>query len=314
MLTCDLDDGQLDRLFDFFQVELTQMEQQVVHCAFNTRGEGVLSPVTVANTSLSAMLTQRRNSWLTDLIQNKRLFTAFQPIVKTKAGQVTSIFGYECLLRARDAADNPLPPAQVFTSARAGDLLHQIDLAARCEAVEAASDAGIEQYIFINFNPAAIYDPAHCLESTRVLIDSKGIAPGRVVFEIVESEHVGEIGHLHSILDYYRKHGFLVAMDDLGSGFSSMRLLSELRPDFVKLDMDLIRNVHKDPWKAVITSHMIEVAHDLKLPVIAEGIECIEEALWLEEHGAEYQQGFLHGRPQMVPETLSRMLERSANA
>jgi EAL domain-containing protein (putative c-di-GMP-specific phosphodiesterase class I) len=65
--------------------------------------------------------------------------------------------------------------------------------------------------------------------------------------------------------------------------------------------MDLIRNVHKDSRKAIITSHLIEVAHELSLPIIAEGIECIEESQWLEEHRVQYQQGFLHGRPEPRP-------------
>lgn len=107
------------------------------------------------------------------------------------------------------------------------------------------------------------------------------------------------------VLQYYRDAGFLVALDDLGSGYSSLNLLHQLRPDFIKLDMELIRNVHQDLYKASITEKLLEIAQKLDIKTVAEGIECIEELNWLRERGATFAQGYLIAKPNAVPVTTT---------
>jgi EAL domain-containing protein (putative c-di-GMP-specific phosphodiesterase class I) len=93
----------------------------------------------------------------------------------------------------------------------------------------------------------------------------------------------------------------LIALDDLGAGFSSLNLIHQLRPDFIKLDMDLVRNVHQDPYKAVITEKLLEIAQSLNIRTIAEGIECQEELTWVRTHGATFVQGYLIAKPAALP-------------
>ncbi len=292
---------QFPPILDLFESEFTVRERDVIRCTILDAGEEFSLSGAMGNTSLGVSVTQLKNAWITDLLSQRRLFSAFQPIVMTSEGKSAGIFGHECLLRGYDADGGFISPAHIFESARAADLLFQLDFAARRSSIECAAARGLTDKIFINFNPTTIYDPAHCLRSTLELIDEKGLPRNQIVFEVVESEQIADTAHLRRILDFYREQGFSVALDDVGAGFNSLRLLSEIRPDFIKIDMDLVRNVHRDPWKAIITSHLIEVAHELSLPIIAEGIECIEESQWLEERKVQYQQGFLHGRPEPRP-------------
>jgi EAL domain-containing protein (putative c-di-GMP-specific phosphodiesterase class I) len=112
---------------------------------------------------------------------------------------------------------------------------------------------------------------------------------------------VEDPGYLLEILRQYRQAGFRVALDDLGSGFSSLNLLHALRPDFVKLDMALVRDVDSDPFKATLASKIIEAARDLNMGVVAEGIETEAEFRWMRENGATLLQGFYLARPHAVP-------------
>jgi EAL domain-containing protein (putative c-di-GMP-specific phosphodiesterase class I) len=122
-----------------------------------------------------------------------------------------------------------------------------------------------------------------------------------VVFEITEAEDAGDVGHLKNIVDYYRGRGFRVALDDVGSGYSSLNLLHQLRPDFVKLDMELVRGVADDPYKATVASKLLELARSLGVATVAEGVETEGELRWVREQGADYTQGYLIARPQSSP-------------
>ena len=99
----------------------------------------------------------------------------------------------------------------------------------------------------------------------------------------------------------YRQAGFRVALDDLGAGYGSLNLLSQLRPDFVKLDMKLVRDVHLDPYKAGITSQLLEMARKLGIATVAEGIESAGELDWFRDHGVDFVQGFYIARPASPP-------------
>ncbi len=118
---------------------------------------------------------------------------------------------------------------------------------------------------------------------------------------MTESEEIKDQKRLKRILDSCRESGFKVALDDLGAGYSSLNLLSSLRPDFVKLDASLIRDVDCDPYRAMIASRLLKLAKDLGVTVVAEGVETEEQWLWLITHGVDFVQGFFFGRPASPP-------------
>ncbi len=202
-------------------------------------GPGMLSRMQ----DLATLTAAVRGEWLLDMLREDRLAVHFQPIVSaTNPGKV---FAYECLLRGLDREGTLVSPGRMFDAARSAGLLFNLDRAARIKAIGEAS--GLKQNVFINFNLTSICDPAYCLRSTIGAIEQSNLSPDRIIFEVAEGEEVKDDEHLRNILDFYRKSGFRVALDDLGAGYNSLNLLADLRPDFVKLDVGLIRDLDRDP-------------------------------------------------------------------
>jgi diguanylate cyclase (GGDEF)-like protein len=249
--------------------------------------------------SLQRFIKISQSDWLVDMLANDRVTSHFQPIVSID--DTAQIYGYESLFRGLDEHGNLVMPGPIFELAAEAGLLPQLDRVARLSAINQASQHSLDGRIFINFSPTALYDPVSCLRSTVDAIDRAGIRHEQVVFEVVESDNPQDLDHLKTVLKYYREAGFAVALDDLGSGYSGLNLLHQLRPDFVKLDMELIRNVHVDIYKASITEKLLEIAQNLDIQTVAEGIECIEELNWLQERGATFAQGYLIAKPAATP-------------
>ncbi|MGP1385801.1 MAG: EAL domain-containing protein [Thainema sp.] len=249
--------------------------------------------------SLQRFINFCQSDWLVDMLANKQFVSHFQPIVSIQ--DTSQIFGYESLLRGLDEQGKIMSPAPMFKLAAESGLLPQLDQIARLSTIAQAAQHQIKEHIFINFAPTALYDPSFCLRSTVEAIDQAGIAHDRVVFEVVESDDPQDLAHLRSVLQYYRDAGFLIALDDLGSGYSSLNLLHQIRPDFIKLDMELVRDVHQDLYKASITEKLLEIAQQLDIRTVAEGIECTAELDWLRSRGANFAQGYLIARPSAVP-------------
>lgn len=252
---------------------------------------------------LATLTATVKCEWFLDLLREDRLAVHFQPIVSV--ANPDEVFAHECLLRGFDAEGAIVSPGAMFGAARSTDLLPNLDRAARVKAVEEAAGLELESNIFINFDPASIYDPTYCLRSTMGAIENSGLSPDRVVFEVTESEQVKDDRHLRSILDFYRKSGFRVALDDLGARHSSLKLLATLRPDFVKLDMVPLRDFGRYPHRVAIASRLLELATDLGASVIAEGVETQEQWHWLASHGADYAQGYFFAKPAFPPPVLA---------
>lgn len=250
-------------------------------------------------TSLQRFIKVSQSDWLIEMLTNQRFTSHFQPIVHIE--DTSKIFGYEALLRGLDEQGNLVMPGLIIELATEAGLLPQLDRIARLSAIAHARQHQLDGHIFINFSPTALYDPVSCLRSTVEAIDRAGICHERIVFEVIESDKPQTLDHLKSILKYYRDAGFLIALDDLGSGYSSLNLLHQLRPDFLKLDMELIRNVHQDSYKAHITEKILEITQKLNIKTVAEGVERIEELSWLQARGATFAQGYLVARPAALP-------------
>jgi EAL domain-containing protein (putative c-di-GMP-specific phosphodiesterase class I) len=190
-----------------------------------------------------------------------------------------------------------LYPGYLLEIARACDMLATVDHAARGAAIDALVRGELPEKVFVNISAGTAHEPTEAVDSTARVVDSAGIAHDRVVFELTEADQTLDPGMLKNILDAYREAGFGVALDDVGAGYSSLNLLHQLRPDYIKIDMQLIRGVHADGYKALIAQKIIEIARSLDIHTIAEGIEVPEELAWVQAHGADYVQGFMIARP-----------------
>lgn len=249
--------------------------------------------------TLGEYLTSIRAEWLTDMLDSARITCHFQPIVH--ASDTSVIFAQEALLRGIDDTGRLVPPRRILEIARATDMIMKVDLAARLSAIREAGAHAIDTRLFLNFSPASIDDPTDCFAATIGTVDAAGLARDGVVLEVLEADYTHCIRRLRQILDLYRGHGFQVALDDVGAGYSSLNLIHELRPDFVKLDMGLTRGVAADRYKGVIVAKLLEMARDLGISTVAEGIEELADLGWLRERGVDYLQGYAVARPTSPP-------------
>jgi len=248
--------------------------------------------------TLDAFAARTHSEWLTTMLSNNRLATWFQPIVD--CADPKKIFAYECLMRGQDETGVVFPD-RILEVARGAGLMFQLDRAARLASIRNAARLSLKGAIFINFTPTSIYDPEYCLRSTMGAIEETDIPPSDIVFEVIESERITDAKHLRGILEYYRERGFRVALDDVGSGYSSLSMLGSLRPDFLKLDRELVSGVHADPYKGTIAAKLLETARALGVKTVAEGVEEAAEFEWLCANGTDYVQGYYFARPSANP-------------
>ena len=237
--------------------------------------------------------------WIYDLFRERRVLSHFQPIVDVTAG---TVFAHEALLRGRTVDGATIAAGQLLEAARGVHQLFQLDQLGRDSAIRCAARQGLaDRTVFVNFIPTVIYDPANCLQTTMRALAETGRRPEHVVFEVVESEHVEQRADLLRILDYYRAQGFRVALDDLGAGYASLNLLGALRPDFIKLDMELVRAAPGNPLQSGLVEAFVQFAARFDIQVIAEGVEDAAAADYLQDLGVRLMQGYYFGRPAETP-------------
>jgi EAL domain-containing protein (putative c-di-GMP-specific phosphodiesterase class I) len=153
--------------------------------------------------------------------------------------------------------------------------------------------AATEQSVFfVNLHPEdlideSLYDPSSPLTPFA----------HRIVLEITERASLEHIGNLRDRIARLRALGFRIALDDLGAGYAGLTSFTQLEPEFVKLDMELIRGIHQNDMKRKIVRSMVELCHDMGKSIIAEGVEVLEEKQTLVDLRCDLLQGYLLGRP-----------------
>ena len=291
--------GSLDELADLLEDSLSAAERESCQVLLLTEGETPSLDKLAQVQPLTALLAKVRSGWLIDMLHENAFYADFQPIVS--AAEPGRAFAYECLLRGRDAQGQVVPPGLIFGAARDAGLLFNLDRAARLTAIRDAQRHGVTTPIFINFNPTSIYDPAFCLKTTIKAIEEANISADRIVFEVVESDAVDDPAHLFNIVRFYREQGFRIAVDDFGAGYSSINLLTQLQPDFVKFDRELVRAIDQEPYKQKVLGKLIEMSRELGVRTLGEGVEREEEYRWLYERGVDLFQGYFFARPASPP-------------
>lgn len=251
---------------------------------------------------LAALLARAQHDWVRDALDGNWLFSVFHPILRAETGEV---FGHEALIRARHPETGDMIGAgPIIDAAVALKLEHVLDQRARQAAIRNAAALRLtKKRIFINFMPNTIYDPEVCLRTTMETVQECDVDPAQLVFEVVETENIPDMKRLRTILDYYRSRGVGTAVDDMGAGFSSLQYLTALRPDFVKLDRDLVVRAEHEETARRNMDLIIRQAKRLEIQVIAEGIETEAQKEMCREAGADFLQGFLFGPPANPPQS-----------
>jgi EAL domain-containing protein (putative c-di-GMP-specific phosphodiesterase class I) len=256
--------------------------------------------------SLDEIARHHSAHWIDDVIAESRIKTVFQPIISVQDGRA-AVQGYEFLSRALETDGSLIPPYKMFEAARLRDRLFALDRVCRISAVRHANHVG-DRLVFVNFIPTAIYSPEHCLQTTLAEAHKSGVNPHNFVFEVVETDKVDSVEHLENILLFYRKHGFRYALDDVGQGYSTLEMVERLKPDFVKLDMHYVQGVADDIAKQKAALDLLNTARAVGSRPLAEGVETLEDWRWLVEAGYELFQGYLFGKPELTPQSVSMSL------
>jgi EAL domain-containing protein (putative c-di-GMP-specific phosphodiesterase class I) len=222
--------------------------------------------------------------------------SVYQPIVSLRPGDNDAVVGYEALLRAT-GENGPVFPDQMFAAAAEAGWLHVLDRIGRTSAIRGAAGWLGDKLLFVNFVPTTIYRPEVCLRTTTQAAEEAGVRLDQLVFEVTEGEHIADLDHLTDVFDYYRRGGAMVAIDDLGAGYSSLNMLVRLQPDVVKLDKDIVQALPGTLSKAVVAA-VVSMTHAYGGRVVAECIETAEQAEAARELGVDLGQGWFFGRPE----------------
>jgi EAL domain-containing protein (putative c-di-GMP-specific phosphodiesterase class I) len=217
------------------------------------------------------------------------LWIAWQPLFRRDG----SLFAHEALLRSGEPA--LVRPAQMLAAAerlgRLGELAATVR--GRTASDDRAFAAGL---VFVNLTPTDLLDPELLAPEAGFLARA-----GSIVLEITEQAPLETGSRLRDRLQELRAAGFRIALDDLGAGHSNLNSFAAIEPDFVKLDMALVRDIDREPVRRRLVQAMVETCHDLGIAVVAEGIERPGERAVVEELGCDLMQGFLLARPAAAP-------------
>ena len=250
------------------------------------------------------MTTTEQLSALSSILTQSGLHSLFQPIICLSERR---ILGYEALTRG--PSNSPLhSPIALFAVARQAGRLNELEIACRQSACRRFNEQQLPGKLFLNVSPESLLEAAHQPGRTLQLLQDFGIPPSQVVIELTEQTPIDDFQLLQTALHHYRAMGFSIALDDLGAGYSSLRLWSELRPDYVKIDRHFIDGIHQDALKREFVGSILQIAKASRAQVIAEGIELPEELAVLTEMGVDLVQGYLLGRPQEHPPRDARAL------
>jgi EAL domain-containing protein (putative c-di-GMP-specific phosphodiesterase class I)/CheY-like chemotaxis protein len=216
------------------------------------------------------------------------LWMAYQPVVRASDG---TTFGYEALLRSNEPL--LLHPSAVLKAAERVRRVHDVGRAVRdLVAVDAEKVAGESAFVFVNLHSEDLMDPALYLPTaalTRVA--------SRIVLELTDRASLEQVNDVQDRVERLRSLGFRIAIDDLGAEQADPSTFHQLEPEFVKLDISMIRNVDQDPSKRRLVQSMVRLCHNLGKSVIAEGVENADQQSALVDVGCDFLQGYFLGRP-----------------
>ena len=225
---------------------------------------------------------------------------AFQPIVNVHTGHC---LGYECLLRGTEEAGFRTIWS-LFDRAHEERALHSVDLVLRQKAItKFTTYPGYKgAKLFYNLDIRVLDSPGYSPGTTKQLLESFGLSPGSMCFEISEQQRIFEDSRSKEILQYYHDQGFSLAIDDYGIGFSGLQRLYECETHYLKIDGFFLSDIATSNRKKLFVSHVVGLAHVLGIRVIAEHIMSEQQFYACKSVDCDYVQGFLVGAPVLEAE------------
>ncbi|HNX22448.1 MAG TPA: EAL domain-containing protein [Spirochaetota bacterium] len=257
-------------------------------------------------------MNENKKFSIEEIISSELVSTCYQPLISIKRKQIV---GFEALSRGvREPEGSFIPPGVLIEEAEKYGLILELDRLFRKKALEnfrSYHSKNQQSLLSVNLGSSAIrtgLGSKHFLKS----VEKYRIDPSCIIIEILESE-VEDINVLVDFVQQYRSQGFMIAMDDFGAGFSNWDRIIKLKPDIIKLDMSIIRDIDSDFLKQEVARSLIKLSHNTGSLVVAEGIETEDEALKMLELNADILQGFFLALPlpidKLNPENISKKID-----
>ena len=256
------------------------------------------------------MYTENTNMELFfDIINNEKIYTVFQPIVSLRDA---SILGYEAL--SRGPKDTEMQNPQVlFECADKYGRLWELEFLCRSKALETIYNTHAQINLFLNVDPNIMNDIKFKKGFTKEYLSKFNINTENIIFEITERDAIKNISAFKKTIQNYKEQNYKIAIDDAGAGYSGLNLISDIHPNYIKLDMNLIRDIDNDNTKKSLVKSMYEFAKLTNTYLIAEGIETRKELLTLIEIGVHYGQGYYLQKPSPTINTIDNQISMIIN-
>jgi len=237
---------------------------------------------------------------LQDILLRERVRTDYQAIFRMQEG---TIMGFEALSRGPRGSGFDSAKA-LFDAAKKNNLQIEIDRLCRRRALLSSGRIPSNAKVFVNTLPATLRDPQFRDKALIDLLERAQVSPDRIVIEITEHEMIEKYELFRETTAYFTALGMSFAVDDVGTGYSGLESIAKLKPSYLKIDKDLVRDVHLQRGvNRTMVKAIIDIGHGIGAKVIAEGIEKEEDQQVLRDAlGVDFGQGYHLGRPDAGPE------------
>jgi diguanylate cyclase (GGDEF)-like protein len=231
------------------------------------------------------------------IVNNCQLEPFYQPVVSFLDQRIV---GYECLIRG--PTNSPLQsPIKFFQIAQEIGCLIELESLALTAAIKHFQEQRLSGKLFVNISLASLLHPNFDRVKIFTLLNKYGLLAENLVIELAQEYSYEQIEELREIIKIYRLSGCQIAIDDLGTGYSDLRLWSALNPHYVKIDNYFIQNIHADVSKKEFVRSIRDIATRLNCQIVAEGIETEEDYQQLVKLGVRLGQGYYFAIPQARP-------------
>lgn len=239
---------------------------------------------------------EKKMSFLDGIINDQRLAVVFQPIISLKSGDV---LGYEALSRTPFEEDFE-NIEDLFSLAKEHNRLWELERLCRIKTLQSAKSFLVPPFnkkLFMNVSSQVMkYEKFHT-EMTEFFMKEFRISPHNIIFEVTEQSVIDDMQGFQSILSQYKSDHFNLAIDDAGLDYTGLNAITDFDPNFIKIDMKLIRNIKEHSLQGAIVKGMVEYSKVANVSLIAEGVETFEELEAVTRMGVQYAQGYYIQKP-----------------
>lgn len=238
-------------------------------------------------------ITEKIKEQFEEILSKKKIIPVYQPIISLEDGEV---LGYEGLSRI-DLEHCLFNTEEMFQIAEQQNKVWELEELCRKKTLMNAKEKPKGKKLFINVDPKVIHDENFKEGVTCKYLKQYGLKPKDIVFEITERTAIEDAETFKQTVNHYRRQSYQIAIDDFGNGYAGLSRICSLSPNFVKIDMSIVRDIDKDPIKKTLVESFVSFCENANIMLIAEGIETKEELKTLIKSGVSYGQGYYLQRP-----------------